>query len=156
EVMKALLPDLAYVRSISKFAIAGLLLPIALGLPGSNARGQNFPSQPIKLIVPFTPGTGYDTIARALGPVIADKLGTTVVGESRPGASGTLGAASVARAPGDGHTLTMLGEGVVAAKHLSPGQAFDPVEDLAPVALVGYGTLLLVASNASQITSVAG
>src|SRR4029453_12172341 len=63
---------------------------------------------------------------------------------------------TVARAPADGYTLTMLGEGIVAAKHLSPGQAFDPLEDLAPVALVGYGTLLLVASNASQITSVAG
>jgi tripartite-type tricarboxylate transporter receptor subunit TctC len=50
----------------------------------------------------------------------------------------------------------MLGEGVVAAKHLSSSQTFDPVADLAPVALVGYGTLLLVASNKSEITSVAG
>jgi tripartite-type tricarboxylate transporter receptor subunit TctC len=156
EVMKTLLPPLSCLRSVSKFSVAGLLLSATLGLADANAQGQAFPSQPIKLIVPFTPGTGYDTIARAIGPVLADKLGTSVVVENRPGASGTLGAASVARAPADGHTLTMLGEGVVAAKHLSPGQSFDPVEDLAPVALVGYGTLLLVASNASQITSVAG
>jgi tripartite-type tricarboxylate transporter receptor subunit TctC len=128
-----------------------------LAVPIGGDWGQTFPSQqPIKLIVPFTPGTGYDTIARALAPVLSDKLGTSVVVENRPGASGTLGAASVARAPADGHTLTMLGEGVVAAKHLSSSQTFDPVTDLAPVALVGYGTLLLVASNKSGITSVAG
>jgi tripartite-type tricarboxylate transporter receptor subunit TctC len=131
------------------------LFPLTTGLSGIGVHAQTYPSQPIKLIVPFTPGTGYDTIARALGPVLSDKLGTAVVVENRPGASGTVGAASVARAPADGHTLTMLGEGVIAAKHLYPTASFDPVADLAPVALVGYGTLLLVASNASQITSVA-
>jgi tripartite-type tricarboxylate transporter receptor subunit TctC len=132
-------------------------LALIFAIPIGGAEGQTFPSQqPIKLVVPFTPGTGYDTIARALGPILADKLGTAVVIENRPGASGTLGASSVARAPADGHTLTMLGEGVVAAKHLSSTQTFDPVTDLAPVALVGYGTLLLVASNKSEITSIAG
>src|SRR6478672_11928883 len=137
-MMKTHLPSWSGVRLVSGFAAAGLLLSATLGFPTTDAQGQAFPSQPIKLIVPFTPGTGYDTIARALGPVLAEKLGTSVVIENRPGASGTLGAASVARAPADGHTLTMLGEGVVAARHLSPGQSFDPVEDLAPVALVGY------------------
>jgi tripartite-type tricarboxylate transporter receptor subunit TctC len=133
----------------------GCVLPLMFGLPGGGAQGQTYPSQPIKLVVPFTPGTGYDTIARGLGPVLSDKLGTPVVVENRPGASGTLGAASVARSPADGHTLATIGEGVIAAKHLTPNASFDPVADLAPVALVGYGTLLLAASNASQITSVA-
>jgi tripartite-type tricarboxylate transporter receptor subunit TctC len=146
----------AFVGFMPRLAGTGCILALMLGLPGGGARGQTYPSQPVKLVVPFTPGTGYDTIARAIGPILSDKLGTTVVVENRPGASGTLGAATVARAPADGHTLTMLGEGVVAAKHLTPGMPFDPVADLAPVALVGYGTLLLVASNASQITSVAG
>ena len=155
ETMKILNSRHLLVGFMSKLAGVGCVLTLVVGLPVGSAQEQTYPSQPIKLVVPFTPGTGYDTIARALGPIMADKLGTSVVVENRPGASGTLGAATVARAPADGHTLTMLGEGVIAAKHLTPSMPFDPVADLAPVALVGYGTLLLVASHASQITSVA-
>jgi tripartite-type tricarboxylate transporter receptor subunit TctC len=132
----------------------GCLLVLASG-PGSDvARAQAYPSHPIKLVVPFTPGTGYDTIARVVGPPLSDRLGVPVVVENKPGASSTIGAAGVARSDADGYTLAMIGEGTIAAAHLYPNSAFDPLADLAPIALAGFGTLVLVASNASEIRSV--
>jgi tripartite-type tricarboxylate transporter receptor subunit TctC len=117
------------------------------------ASAQPFPSKPIRLVVPYTPGTGYDSIARIVGPSLAQRLGQPVVVENMPGASGTLGAGTVARAAADGHTLATIGEGTMASGHLYKALPFNPLSDFAPITLAGYGTLLMVASQASGLKS---
>lgn len=119
------------------------------------ASAQAFPSKPIRLVVPYTPGTGYDSIARIVGPALSQRLGQPVVVENMPGASGTLGAGSVARAVPDGHTLATIGEGTMASGHLYRSLSFNPLTDFAPISLAGYGTLLMVASQASGVRSAA-
>src|SRR6185503_5800183 len=81
-----------------------ILIIAALALPLS-ASAQPYPSRPITLVVPYTPGTGIDIIARTVGPKISERWGQPVVVDNKPGASGNIGAALVAKAPPDGYTL---------------------------------------------------
>ena len=104
--------------------------------------------------MPFTPGTGYDLIARVVGTELSKELGGAVVVDNRPGASGIIGARSVARSAADGYTLLMIGEGILAAPYLSASNNFDAVAKLTPIVLAGYGTLLLTASVQSGFKSV--
>ena len=108
---------------------------------------------PLRLIVPFTPGTGIDLIARQVGPKLAERLGRPVVVDNRAGASGNLGTEAVVRAPADGATLLVTVNTLVMNRALYPRLAFDPVKDLEPVSLTSWGQLLLVTSKASGITS---
>src|SRR5262245_31533770 len=108
---------------------------------------------PLKLIVPFTPGTGIDLIARQVGPRLAERLGRAVVVENRAGASGNLGTEAVVRAAPDGSTLLVTVNTLVMARALYPNLSFDPVRDLDPVTLTSWGQLVLVATPKSGITS---
>jgi tripartite-type tricarboxylate transporter receptor subunit TctC len=127
---------------------------IAAALFSGPAAAQGYPSQPIKFVVPFTPGTGMDIIARQVGPRLTERLGQPVVVENRPGASGNIGAEIVARAAPDGHTIMVGANTLVIAAHLYRQVPFDPLTDFAPVALAGSTTLVLVANPASGIDSV--
>ena len=123
-------------------------LAAALAATQSRAEGA-----PIRLIVPFTPGTGIDLIARQIGPRLAERLGRPVIVDNRAGASGNLGTEAVVRASADGSTLLVTVSTLVMNRALYPGSSFDPVKDLEPVSLTSYGQLLLVASRASNIQS---
>ena len=101
-------------------------------------------AQPLKLIVPFTPGTGIDLIARTLGPKLAQRLGRAVVVDNRAGASGNIGTEAVVRAPADGNTLLVSVNTLVMNRGLYPNLPFDPIKDLSPVSLTSWGQLLLV------------
>jgi len=129
------------------------LLLAGLVLCGS-AAGQNFPSQPIKFIVPFTPGTGMDIIARHVGPKLTERLGQPVVVENRPGASGNIGAEAVAKAAPDGHTLMVGANTLVIAPNLYKNAPFDPLRDFAPVTLAATTTMVLVVNPGTGIGSV--
>jgi tripartite-type tricarboxylate transporter receptor subunit TctC len=108
---------------------------------------------PIRLIVPFTPGTGIDLIARQVGPHLAQQLGRPVVVENRAGASGNIGTEAVVRAAADGSTLLVTVNTLVMNRALYPKLSFDAVRDLDPVTLTSWGQLLLVTSKASGITT---
>jgi tripartite-type tricarboxylate transporter receptor subunit TctC len=99
---------------------------------------------PLKLIVPFTPGTGIDIVARTVGPKLGQRLGRAVVVENRAGASGNIGTEAVVRAPADGNTLLVSVNTLVMNKGLYPQLPFDPVKDLVPVSLTSWGQLILV------------
>lgn len=101
-------------------------------------------SPPLKLIVPFTPGTGIDLIARTLGPKLSQRLNRPVVVENRVGASGNIGTEAVVRAAPDGATLLVSVNTLVMNRGLYPNLGFDAVKDLAPVSLTSWGQLLLV------------
>src|SRR5665647_1446451 len=82
------------------------LFALLLLLAGT-AWAQTWPAQPIKIIVPFTPGTGMDTIARTVAPRLSERLGQPVVVTNMPGASGNIGADHVAKSNPDGYTVLM-------------------------------------------------
>ena len=122
--------------------VAGLvLLAGSLGL-----QAQTWPTQPIKIIVPFTPGTGMDTIARVVGPRLSERLGQPVIVQNTPGASGNIGADAVAKSNPDGHTLLMGANTMLMASQIYKNVPFDPVKDFSPVSLAAWGTLMLVAN----------
>ncbi|MEP6791101.1 MAG: tripartite tricarboxylate transporter substrate binding protein [Ramlibacter sp.] len=99
---------------------------------------------PLRLIVPFTPGTGIDLIARTLGPRLSERLGRPVVIDNRAGASGNIGTEAVVRAAPNGQTLLVSVNTLVMNRGLYPKLTFDPVKDLVPVSLTSWGQLLLV------------
>ncbi len=113
-----------------------------------------WPGKPVRIVVPFTPGTGMDILARTLGPHLSTMWGQAVVVENRPGASGNLGAAAVARSPADGLTLLMGVNTLVINPALYTNMSYDPLKDLTPIGLCATGSFLLVASAASKIRSV--
>jgi tripartite-type tricarboxylate transporter receptor subunit TctC len=110
---------------------------------------------PLRLIVPFTPGTGIDLIARTVGPKLGERLGRPVVVDNRAGASGNIGTEAVVRAPPNGSTLLVSVNTVVMNRGLYPNLPFDPVKDLVPVTLTSRGQLLLVASPQSGYRTAA-
>jgi len=128
----------------------------ALLLAASAAAVQAWPDQPITLVVPYTPGTGIDLIARQLSVRLPAALGQPVIVDNVPGASGNIGSEKVARAKPDGYTLMVQVNTLVMNKSLYKSLAYDPVNDFAPVSLTSWGTLLLVTNpNVQKTTSVA-
>jgi tripartite-type tricarboxylate transporter receptor subunit TctC len=108
---------------------------------------------PIKLIVPFTPGTGIDLIARTLGPKLSLKLNRPVVVENRVGASGNIGTEAVVHAAPDGNTWLVSVNTLVMNRSLYSTLSFDPVKDLMPVTLTSWGQLLLVTHPKTGFTT---
>ena len=115
----------------------------------SGAQAQNFPTRPVRLIVPIAPGGANDIIARMIAERLAPVLGQPVVVDNRPGAGGNLGAQAVAQAEKDGHTLLFTSANVlVANKYLYRTQMpLDPMRDLAPITRVAVGSILLVVNS---------
>jgi tripartite-type tricarboxylate transporter receptor subunit TctC len=121
-------------------AVAALAASLA---PGAFAQSPgNQP--PLRLIVPFTPGTGIDLIARTVGPKLGERLGRAVIVENKPGASGNIGTEAVVRAAPNGSTLLVSVNTLVMNRSLYPNLPFDPVKDLVPVGLTSWGQLVLV------------
>lgn len=100
--------------------------------------------QVMRLVVPFTQGTGMDMVARTIGPALGEKMGRPAIVENRPGASGNIGAEHVAQAAPDGNTILVSANTLVMARTLYPKLAFDPLADFTPIALASWGQLLLV------------
>ncbi|MFM8610047.1 MAG: tripartite tricarboxylate transporter substrate binding protein [Burkholderiaceae bacterium] len=129
-------------------AAAGLLAGQALAqtAPGSGAAAApaSGTAPALRLIVPFTPGTGIDLIARTVGPKLSERLGRPVVVDNRAGASGNIGTEAVVRAAPNGQTLLVSVNTLVMNRSLYPQLPFDPVKDLVPVSLTSWGQLLLV------------
>jgi tripartite-type tricarboxylate transporter receptor subunit TctC len=125
-----------------------------LGATGVLAQQPAWPPRLVRIVVPFTPGTGMDILARTLGPHLSTAWGQAIVVENRPGASGNLGAGQVAKSPPDGLTLLMGVNTLVINPALYTNMTYDPLKDLAPIGLAATGSFLLVASAASKIRSV--
>lgn len=114
-----------------------------------------WPDRPITFVVPYTPGTGIDTIARQLAAHLPKKLGQPVVVENLAGASGNIGSEKVARSKPDGYTFLVQVNTLVMNKSLYPELRYDPVNDFDPVSQTSWGSLLLVVNPAVQnISSV--
>jgi len=113
---------------------AFILLCAALAAFLSPALAQQYPSRPVRFVVPFAPGGSTDTLARTIGVKLADSLGQQVVVDNRSGANGNIGMEIVARSPPDGHTIVL---GYIANLAIAPSLyaklPFDAVKDFAPI-----------------------
>lgn len=126
---------------------AALLLCAAACLPlAAQAQGKaDWPTRPIRLIVGYASGSSPDVQARLLAEPLTKALGQPVVVENKGGASGNIGADAVAKA-GDGHTIGVIGNGpLTSSKFLYSKLPYDPIKDLAPLAMIGSAPLVLVA-----------
>ena len=119
---------------------------VALAALLSHGAAAQYPTKPIRLLVPFPPGGGPDIVGRILAPKLSDALGQTVVVENRVGGNGNVAGEAVARSPADGHTLLLGNDSLfVINPHLYAKMPFDPLKDLAPVSsLVSNGFFMAV------------
>jgi len=124
--------------------VFSLLVAAALAMPGIALAQQKFPTKPIRLVVPFSPGGGTDTLARIIATKMSDNWGQSVVIENRTGAGGTIGTTIVAKATPDGYTLLVSSPGFVVSAALHPNLAYDPLKDFAGVTQLGVSMNALV------------
>jgi tripartite-type tricarboxylate transporter receptor subunit TctC len=129
-------------RSTVRKLLAALACIIALA---SGARAQSYPDKPIKLILPFIPGSPNDVVARLIGPPMASRLGQPVVIDNRAGGGTSIGVRAVLTAEADGYTLLFSNSPVhFIVPLVSKAIAYDPLKDFTPIATVVSGGLMLV------------
>ena len=121
--------------TMRRLAVAGAAALAALACVP--AFGQAWPAKPVKFVVPFPPGGSVDPLARLVGAKLSDALGQPFVIENKPGASGSIGTALVAKAPPDGYTFVVVFDSHGVNPSLIQNMPFDTLKDLAPVMLVG-------------------
>jgi tripartite-type tricarboxylate transporter receptor subunit TctC len=122
-------------------------------LLAGGARAQSYPDHPIRILIGYPAGGGVDLVARLLGEPMKAALGQPIIVENRPGASAMLAAQAVATAPPDGHTLLMAAAGEIATnQHLyKEKMTYDPLRQLAPVALVGIVPCVVVVAATTPV-----
>jgi tripartite-type tricarboxylate transporter receptor subunit TctC len=135
-----------------------VLLLLAVGaitsLPALSVSAQQFPSRPVRLVVPYPPGGANDNVARLLAPKMTEQLGHNVVVDNRGGGNTIIGSELVAKAVPDGHTLLIIAAGHAINPSLYPKLPYDTARDFVPVALVGDGAYVLVANPSLGVSSV--
>jgi tripartite-type tricarboxylate transporter receptor subunit TctC len=129
-------------------AIAGSLF-----VAGSAHAQQNYPTKPIRLIVPFPPGGQTDVVARTLSLKLADAFGQPVVVDNRPGAAGSIGAELAVRAPSDGYTMIMVSTSYAANAALYK-LPYDPLDAVTPIVMVGEIANLVTVNPSGPFKSV--
>jgi len=130
--------------ALAAWAAVGLETPGEVAIGVRPAQAEDYPSRPVTLIVPTSPGTAADITARVFAPRLQQKLERPFVVENRTGASGNIGVAAVIRAPADGHTLLLTASTLAVTPLVTPDLGWDPVRDLQPVALLSYITYVLL------------
>jgi tripartite-type tricarboxylate transporter receptor subunit TctC len=119
------------------------------------AYAQIYPSKSIRLIVPFSPGGGNDTVARAIAQQMSQSLGQAVIVENKPGAGGVLGADLAAKAPADGYTIFLGGVGSLAVNpQVMARIPYDPIKDFAPIILLATAPSVVAVNTASQFKTI--
>jgi tripartite-type tricarboxylate transporter receptor subunit TctC len=121
--------------------LAALILPVLLTLP---VAAQNYPSRPVKFIVPFGAGGPADVYARVLAQHLSEETKQTFVVEDRPGAGSIIGTDAVAKAAPDGYTLLIMSNTHTTNESLLPNKPFQLMRDFVPVATINYSDLLMV------------
>jgi len=140
---------MVFMKSTNHIALTAALFAAA------GAFAQTYPARPIRLVVPYTPGGGTDIVARALAQKVGEHIGQNVVVENRPGANGNIGMESVAKSAPDGYTIVYaLFAQYAVNPHLYPKLPYDPVKDLAPVALMVRSPYVLVTHPAVPVKNL--
>lgn len=151
--MSDALPFLRRRQVVASALIAAATLPACL--PAFAQARAWTPSRNVTIVVPFTTGASNDILARMLAPKLSELWGQTVVVENKPGANATIGAAAVARSPGDGHTLMISTNGVVVAPFVMKGLTYSIERDLAPIGSLVFSHIVVVGTTAIADTNLA-
>src|SRR5215213_11715978 len=118
-----------------------------------SARAQAYPNKAIKVVLPYTPGSPNDVVARVIAPVLSSRLGHPVVVDNRPGGGTTIGLKAVMQAEPDGYTLLYSNTPThVIAQLVAKGFTYDPIKDFTPIVTVGSTSLVLVAPPSAPAT----
>jgi tripartite-type tricarboxylate transporter receptor subunit TctC len=131
-----------------------LIAMLVVAACASCAAAADYPSHPIRMIVPFTPGSASDMLARMIGPKLYETWGQQVVIDNRPSAGGTVAGGIVASAAPDGHTLMLTSSGFAGAAALYDKLPYDPLKDFTGVTLVAVTPLIIVVSPNLGVKSV--
>ncbi len=129
------------------------MLGLSLLAGGGHAAQQNYPTKPIRLVVPFPPGGQTDVVARALSQKLAEVFGQSVVVDNRPGAAGSIGTEIAMRAPADGYTMVMVSTSYAANVALYK-LTYDPVNDIVPIIMVGEIANMVTVNPSGAFKSV--
>ena len=132
-----------------------LLLALSLSFCAITAFAQAYPNKPVRLVVPYPPGGGTDTLGRIMAERMAERLGVAVVVANVPGGSGTVGSDSVRRAEPDGYTLLFNASLFLMGKHVVKSTPYDPQDDFTVLGRVGQAPLLMIASSKVEATTLA-
>jgi tripartite-type tricarboxylate transporter receptor subunit TctC len=144
-------------KNHQKRRLAGIVVGCLVLTGAMPVHAQQYPSRPIRFIVPFPPGTTTDVVARLVALRTSERLGQQVVVDNRSGASGTIGVETVARAAPDGYTWGLGTTTTHAlAPILNPKLGYDPVRDFAPVALLGDSPYFLTTNPALPVADLKG
>jgi tripartite-type tricarboxylate transporter receptor subunit TctC len=129
-----------------RLAIAQALCGVALAAAGTLAQAAqaDFPSRPVRLVNPYTPGGSVDLVGRALAAGLSEIWGQQVIVDNRPGAGTTIGTEIVVRAEPDGYTMLINSAAIAIMPSMYKGLRFDPLTDLAPVALAAVSPFMMV------------
>jgi tripartite-type tricarboxylate transporter receptor subunit TctC len=119
-----------------------------------SAAAQEYPSRPIHVIVPYTPGTGADTLARLIGPKLSERWKVAIVTENKAGATGNIGTEQVAKSPADGYTLLFTATSHGTNPAFGKPLPFDPVKSFAPVVLVANSALCVLVNPGLPMRSM--
>ena len=128
-------------------------LILAVALAAGAAAAQDYPSKPIRIVVPFTAGSASDILARLVGPKLTDKWGQQVVVDNRPSAGGTVAGEIVARAAPDGHTLMLTSSAFAGSAALYDKLPYDSIKDFSGVSQVAETALVLVVAPSLGVKS---
>lgn len=134
---------------------ARILATVAFAAAASLAQAQAWPSRPVKLVVPFSPGGFTDVVARILGQKLTESLGQPVIIENKPGAGSTIGSDYVAKSKPDGYTLVMVSTTQVSSPWLYKAMPYDVFKDFTPIMKLVEGPYVLVANPKLPVKTVA-
>jgi tripartite-type tricarboxylate transporter receptor subunit TctC len=150
-------PASAMPRRRKLLALSALLcMGVVAGMPKATHAQDVWPSKPLRLIVPFTPGGVTDTSGRLIAESLGKRLGQQIVVDNKSGASGNIGTALAKSAPADGYTLVLGFDGtMVINPHVFSKLPFDTAKDFAPVGKIGDATLVLVANPGVPVKGLA-
>ncbi|MDB5770912.1 MAG: tripartite tricarboxylate transporter substrate binding protein [Burkholderia sp.] len=136
------------IRTIAAIALGAIVVS-----GHAYAQGPNYPTKPIRIVVPYTPGGFNDTMARIVGKKLQDSWGQPVIVDNRPGGGTTIGTDHVAKSPADGYTLLVVGFPLPVNQYLYKKLPYDTAKDFAPIILGGTSPAVMVVKSTSPYKS---
>ncbi len=137
-----------------KYTLTALLVAASCGMAATAHASDDFPSKPIRVIVPYPAGQASDIVMRLVGERLGKSLGQSIVIDNRPGAGGNLGTDAGAKAAPDGYTLTIATAALPISKLVYKKLPFDPIKDFAPITTLTITPLVLITRPTLQVSSV--
>lgn len=136
-------------------AVFALIGAAALALGTGQALAQDYPTRPVRLVVPFAAGGPADVYARAIATRLQESMGQSFVVDNRPGAGSVIGTDAVAKSAPDGYTLLLMSNAHTVNESLIPNKPFALMRDFAPIAPINYSDLVLVARSGLPVDNIA-